>query len=52
MSEANNFPEVVQFYEQEVIRPGQELFKRILKRGMDSGEFAAFDAEQAVHSLV
>ncbi|NBW54268.1 MAG: TetR/AcrR family transcriptional regulator [Betaproteobacteria bacterium] len=52
MSEANNFPEVVQFYEQEVIRPGQELFKRILKRGMDSGEFAAFDPEQAVHSLV
>ncbi len=52
MSEANNFPEVVQFYDQEVIRPGHALFKRILQRGIDCGEFATFDAEQAVHSLV
>jgi TetR/AcrR family transcriptional regulator len=52
MSEANNFPEVVQFYEQEVIRPGHELFKRILQRGIRCGEFAEFDTDQAVHSLV
>jgi TetR/AcrR family transcriptional regulator len=52
MSEANNFPEVVQFYDQEVIRPGHDLFKRILQRGIDCGEFAAFDPDQAVHSLV
>jgi hypothetical protein len=42
MSEANNFPEVVQFYDQEVIRPGHELFQRILQRGIDSGEFVVF----------
>ena len=52
MSEANNFPEVVQFYDQEVIRPGHELFQRILQRGIDRGEFVAFDTAQAVHSLV
>ena len=52
MSEANNFPEVVQFYDQEVIRPGHELFQRILQRGIDSGEFVVFNTEQAVHSLV
>jgi TetR/AcrR family transcriptional regulator len=52
MSEANNFPEVVQFYDQEVIRPGHELFQRILQRGIDRGEFVAFNTEQAVHSLV
>jgi TetR/AcrR family transcriptional regulator len=52
MSEANNFPEVVQFYDQEVIRPGHELFQRILQRGIDRAEFVAFDAAQAVHSLV
>jgi AcrR family transcriptional regulator len=52
MSEANNFPEVVQFYDSEVIRPGHELFKRILQRGIDQGEFAPFDTDLAVHSLV
>jgi len=52
MSEANNFPEVVQFYDQEVIRPGNELFQRILQRGIDRGEFVVFNTEQAVHSLV
>lgn len=52
MSEANNFPEVVQFYDQEVVRPGHALFQRILQRGIDSGEFVTFDTEQAVHSLV
>jgi len=52
MCEANNFPEVVQFYDQEVIRPGHELFQRILQRGIDSGEFVVFNTEQAVHSLV
>lgn len=52
MSEANNFPEVVEFYDQEVIRPGHELFQRILQRGIDRGEFVVFNTEQAVHSLV
>lgn len=52
MSEANNFPEVVQFYDHEVIRPGHELFKRILQRGIDRGEFDQFNTDLAVHSLV
>jgi hypothetical protein len=38
-SEASNFPDVVQFYEAEVMRPGQALFKKILQRGIDQGEF-------------
>lgn len=52
MSEANNFPEVVQFYDQEVTRPGHALFQRILQRGIDSNELVTFDTKQAVHSLV
>ena len=51
-SEASNFPDVVQFYEAEVMRPGQALFKRILQRGIDSSEFKAFDTDNAVFSLV
>src|SRR4051794_26536883 len=39
MSEARNFPELATFYQQEVIRPGTQLIRRILQRGVDSGEF-------------
>jgi len=51
-SEASNFPDVVQFYEAEVMRPGQALFKKILQRGIDQGEFKKLDTDQAVFSLV
>ena len=52
VSEGSNFPEVVQFYEAEVMRPGRALFKAILQRGMDRGEFRPMDTDTAVYSLV
>ena len=51
-SEASNFPDVVKFYETEVMQPGQTLFKKILQRGIDSGEFKPFNTDTAVYSLV
>ncbi|MBU3738676.1 MAG: TetR/AcrR family transcriptional regulator [Rhodoferax sp.] len=39
MSEARNFPELAEFFQHEVIRPGHELIRRILQRGVDRGEF-------------
>ena len=39
ISEARNFPDIAAFYQQEVIKPGQDLIRRILQRGVDSGEF-------------
>ncbi|MEY3525654.1 MAG: hypothetical protein RIR92_1719 [Pseudomonadota bacterium] len=51
-SEASNFPDVVKFYETEVMQPGQTLFKRILQRGIDLGEFKSIDTDTAVYSLV
>lgn len=38
-SEGQNFPEIMAFYKQEVILPGQELVRRVIQRGMDRGEF-------------
>ena len=52
MSEAKNFPEIAAVYQQEVIRPGQDLIRRILQRGMDRGEFRAMDLDYAVYSVV
>jgi hypothetical protein len=35
-----------------VIRPGTELIRRILQRGVDSGEFRDLDVDYAVFSIV
>ncbi|MDB5743334.1 MAG: transcriptional regulator, TetR family [Polaromonas sp.] len=52
MSEANNFPEIAAFYQQEVSLPGQQLIRRVLQRGIDSGEFRSLDMDYAVYSIV
>lgn len=52
ISEARNFPELASFYQQEVIRPGMDLMQRILRRGIDRGEFAPMDVEYGVYGLV
>jgi TetR/AcrR family transcriptional regulator len=51
MSEARNFPELAAFYQQEVIKPGQDLIRRILKRGMERGEFQVADLDYAIFSI-
>ena len=52
ITEVRNFPEIAEFYRQEVIEPGQRLIGKVLQRGIDAGEFRAVDVEAAVHSLV
>jgi TetR/AcrR family transcriptional regulator len=47
MSEGSNFPELAAFYEQEVIRPGEALIRKIFERGMASGEFKLVDLQYA-----
>jgi TetR/AcrR family transcriptional regulator len=52
ISEARNFPELAAFYQQEVIRPGTQLMRRILQRGVERGEFRPLDLDYAVFSMV
>lgn len=52
IGEARNFPELAAFYQQEVIRPGTELVRRILERGIASGEFRPLDVEYAIYTIV
>ena len=52
ISEARNFPELAAFYQQEVIQPASALIRRILQRGVDSGEFRPLDIEISTYSLV
>lgn len=43
MAEANNFPELAQFYNEEVIARGNGLISSVLVRGVERGEFRALD---------
>jgi len=52
ISEARNFPDIAAFYQQEVIRPGTQLIRRILERGVARGEFRPLDLDYAVYNLV
>lgn len=51
-SEAQNFPEIAQFYQQEVILPGRALIRRILQRGMERGEFRQMDLEYGTYIVL
>ena len=51
LTEARNFPEMAAFYQTEVALPYQGLIRRILQRGIASGEFAPVDPELASYSV-
>ncbi|WP_420476045.1 TetR/AcrR family transcriptional regulator [Noviherbaspirillum sp. ST9] len=49
MAESSNFPEVAQFYHDEVIKRADAMIARLLKRGIERGEFRPLDIEHATH---
>ncbi len=51
-SEARNFPDLAAYYQEQVILPGTLLIRRILQRGVDSGEFDIPDLDYAVFSVI
>jgi len=52
ISEARNFPDIAQFYAEQVIVPGTALCVRLLHRGIERGEFRAIDIDAAAHSIL
>lgn len=52
MAESGNFPELTQFFQQEVVQPGNELIQRILQRGVERGEFHAVDPVYGIYSVL
>ncbi|SEA56024.1 TetR/AcrR family transcriptional regulator [Acidovorax soli] len=52
LSEAHHFPEITQFYQREVMDPGQALIRRILQRGVDRKEFRPLDMDYAVYLVL
>lgn len=51
ISEARNFPEVALFYQEAVISRARNVLKRVLQRGMDSGEFSSMPLEMLADVL-
>jgi AcrR family transcriptional regulator len=52
MAEARNFPDLAQFYFEEVIAPTHELLGGLLQRGIDSGEFREVPVAEVVQVLI
>ena len=51
MAESSNFPEVAQFYHDEVIKRADAMIARMLERGVKRGEFRQVDIDQATHVI-
>jgi AcrR family transcriptional regulator len=51
MAESGNFPEVTQFYHDEVISRGNAMIVRMLERGIERGEFRRVDVYQAMNLI-
>ena len=51
-SEVRNFPEVAQFYVDEVITPSNQMLAQLIQRGIDRGEFRQVNVPEVVHALV
>jgi AcrR family transcriptional regulator len=52
IAEVRNFPDLAQFYADEVIVPADRLFSSVLDRGVARGEFRAVPRHAAVHALI
>ena len=52
MSEVRNFPEIAQFWVEEVTQPADRMVAEIVQRGIDRGEFRAVKVDDVVHALI
>ena len=52
LAEVRNFPELAQFYSDEVIVPADNLFSSSVQRGIDSGEFRQMPVHEVAHALI
>jgi AcrR family transcriptional regulator len=49
IAEAGNFPDLAKFYYDEVILRAHSMFRRVLQRGTEAGEFREVDIDHLVH---
>lgn len=52
IAEAHNFPELAQYYHDEVIVRGRALLTTVLRQGMASGEFREVDIDATINVII
>jgi AcrR family transcriptional regulator len=52
LAEVRNFPELAQFYADEVMLPAHHLFEGVVQRGIDRGEFRPVDVAAVAHAVM
>jgi AcrR family transcriptional regulator len=52
MSEAANFPELAQFWFDEVVQRGRQIFAGVVRRGIEDGAFREVDVDHAVRAMI
>lgn len=52
MSEVRNFPDIAQFYLEEVIEPAERMIASVIERGIARGEFRPVPVHETVHALM
>ncbi|MCC7098151.1 MAG: TetR/AcrR family transcriptional regulator [Rubrivivax sp.] len=52
LAEARNFPELAQFYVDEVVQPARRLFESLIRRGIERGEFRPVDLPATAHAVM
>jgi AcrR family transcriptional regulator len=52
IAEAGNFPDLARFYLDEVVHRGRSLFRRVLRAGIERGEFRPVDIEDAIDCVI
>ena len=52
LAEVRNFPELAQFYTDEVIIPADQLFSGCIERGIARGEFRPMPLHEVAHALI
>ena len=52
ISEVRNFPDIAQFYLDEVVLPAERMIGGVVQRGIDRGEFRPVAVDDVVHALM
>ena len=52
LTEGTQFPDLCEFYRQEVSEPGNLLIQGILQRGVDRGEFGPIDMKYGIYAVL
>jgi AcrR family transcriptional regulator len=52
LTEAGNFPDLARFYLEAVVERGKALFRKVLERGVEAGEFRPIDTESVVLCVI